>query len=103
MCLNLLSEILMALQPSASCILAFWGPGRCEDLQLGSKNETHQKLEPIQEPDYPDFKLSDLGGILKLYEIVKSEKWFHHANSQTPPCRVPRRIWQHSPLDFEYL
>lgn len=67
------------------------------------QNETHQKLEPIQEPDYPDFKLSDLGGILKLYEIVKSEKWFHHANSQTPPCRVPRRIWQHSPLDFEYL
>lgn len=40
MCLNLLSEILMALQPSASCILAFWGPGRCEDLQLGSKRNS---------------------------------------------------------------
>ena len=26
------------------------------------QNETHQKLEPIQEPDYPDFRLSDLGG-----------------------------------------
>ncbi len=34
---------------------------------------------------------------------VKSEKKNHHTNSQTPACRAPRRIWQHSLLDFEYL
>ena len=40
---------------------------------------------------------------MKWWKWNLKKKKKHHTNSQTPARRAPRRIWQHSLLDFEYL